>query len=128
MIDRPLAGRRVLVVEDEYLIVKMLDGVLRNVGAVVIGPAPSVRAALGLLEREIPDVALVDVNLDGEMADPVIDALVARRIPVLLTTGYDARALPSRFSSIRVLEKPAKMRTVVLALEALLCDRDPPAD
>ncbi|MGU3362955.1 response regulator [Methylobacterium sp. M6A4_1b] len=83
-----LSGRRVLVVEDEYFLADELDQALEEAGATVLGPAPSVRAALDLLESgPAPDVATVDVNLGGEMAYPVAEALLARGVPFLFTTG-----------------------------------------
>ena len=75
-----LAGRRVLLVEDEYFIADDAARVFKTGGAEVIGPVASVHGALALL-ADTPglDGAVLDVNLQGEMAFPLADALVARR-------------------------------------------------
>ena len=88
MRDDPLPGRRIMVVEDEYVLADELDVALTSAGAIVLGPMSSVKAALGLLEAgTAPDVAAVDVNLGGELAYPLADALRARKVPFLFTTG-----------------------------------------
>lgn len=113
MPDGSLVGRRVLAVEDEYFLADELARALRGAGALVLGPLPSVKAALDLLEREVPDVAVLDVNLGGERADPVADALQARGIPFMFTTGYDQSALPERYAAVRHAEKPVDVRIIL---------------
>lgn len=120
MPEEPLSGRRVLIVEDEYFLADELDRTLRSAGAVVLGPVASVEAALDWLDRETADAASIDVNLGGEMAYPVADALRARSVPFLFTTGYDQAALPERYADARRLEKPVDAREVVRALGRLL--------
>ena len=101
------AGRRVLLVEDEYFLAEELNGALTDAGAQVLGPVPSVRAALDLLARgAAPEVAMLDVSLSGEMVYPVADALLSRGVPFLFATGYDQAALPERYAAVRRLEKP----------------------
>lgn len=120
-VEDALAGRRVLVIEDEYFLADALDRALRAVEATVLGPLPSVRAALDLLENEAaPDAAVLDVNLGGEMAHPVADALQARRVPFLFTTGYDRASLPRRHAAVRHLEKPVETAAVLQELRRLL--------
>lgn len=116
-----LRGRRVLVVEDEFFLADELDGALQDAGADVLGPVPSVEAAIDLLARQAaPDVAVLDMNLGGDMALPIADELVARGIPFLFTTGYDATALPARHAAVRRLEKPVNETTIVRELGRLL--------
>ena len=121
MPDPLLAGRRVLVVEDEYFLADELDQALQAAGVTVVGPTSSIEAALDLLDDAVPpDLATVDVNLGGEMAYPVADALLARGVPFLFTTGYDQASLPERHAAIRRLEKPVEARVVVRELGRLL--------
>src|SRR3990170_2792714 len=75
------AAKRILVVEDEFLIALDIAGALEQGGLVVIGPLASVRDALAALEREQVDGALLDANLGGEPVGRVADALSARRVP-----------------------------------------------
>lgn len=121
MREGALAGCRVLLAEDEYFLALELDRALRAAGADVLGPAPSVEAALDLLGRGVGlGAAVLDVNLGGEMAYPVADALLARDVPVLFTTGYDRASLPERFAAVRRLEKPVEAGAVLRELGRLL--------
>lgn len=91
MSEESLRGRHVLIVEDEYLLADDLSDALSDVGAKVVGPAGSIEQATALiLSREPIDVAILDVNLRGEMVFPVADALRQRGIPFAFATGYDS--------------------------------------
>lgn len=83
----------ILVVEDELLIAMELDLTLQSAGYQVLGPAPSVSAALGLLRAERPDAAVLDVNLAGEWVTPVAEVLRAMTVPFILASGYRAAEL-----------------------------------
>jgi CheY-like chemotaxis protein len=83
-------GLLVLVVEDEFLIAWDLELLLERHGWRVLGPAASVAQALRLLDGGgTPDVALLDVNLGGELVTPVAEALRARGVPFVLASAYD---------------------------------------
>ena len=103
-----LRGRRLLVVEDEYLIAASLARELEGRGAAVVGPAGSVRDALALVEAEGDrlDGAVLDINLRDERVYPVADALAARGVPFVFLTGYDARAIPDAYAGVPRCEKP----------------------
>lgn len=58
-----LNGCRILVVEDEPLVSMMIEDVLTTSGGGVVGPAPTAKEALELLEREAVDCAVLDVRL-----------------------------------------------------------------
>ncbi len=103
----PLQTRRILVVEDEYVQADALQQQLEDLGADVLGPVPSVAAALALLAAGPPiDGAILDVGLRDEMAFPVAEALRARGIPFLFATGYDRSSLPSAYAHVPCCEKP----------------------
>ena len=102
-----LRGRRVLVAEDEYMLAEDLRAELERVGALVLGPVPSVAEALELVAAEpAPEVAILDINLGGEMAYPVADALRARGIPFIFATGYDPWSIPEAYQDVPRTEKP----------------------
>ena len=103
-----LRGRRLLVVEDEYLIAASLARGLEGRGAEVVGPAGSVRDALALVEAAGGrlDGAVLDINLRDERVYPVADALVARGVPFIFLTGYDARVIPDAYAGVPRCEKP----------------------
>lgn len=111
-----LAGKRVLVAEDDYFIAKSLAGDLREAGADVLGPVASVAEALALVATEAFDAAVLDVNLRGEMAYPLVDAVMGRGIPVVFATGYSGDALPMRYAAVPRCDKPIKADRLVAAL------------
>lgn len=114
-----LKGRRLLLVEDEFLIASDLARLLRQQGAVVLGPAATVRSALDLLATDAsPDGAVLDVNLRGELAFPVADELWARGVPFIFTTGYSNDMIPDRFAGVPCCEKPFEGPEVVRALSS----------
>ena len=103
-----------LVVEDDYLVARDLCDELADQGAEVVGPAGSVEEALALVAGEPRiDAAVLDINLRNEKVYPVAEALRARGIPFVFTTGYDAWLVPEAFASVRRLEKPVDMRALI---------------
>ena len=86
--DEALAGRKIMVVEDDSFIAADLADLLAGLGAEVLGPVPTVTAALALLAARRPDAALLDVNLRGHSSAPVAEAMRAQDVPILLLTGY----------------------------------------
>src|SRR4051812_4702481 len=106
-------GCRILVAEDDYLVANDVCDVLIAGGAEVLGPYPTVAAALeGAETGGRIDAAILDVNLRGEMVFPVALALSARDVPFVFATGYDEGALPGRFATATRLEKPVNARAV----------------
>lgn len=105
-----------LVVEDDYVIADALGQELEAAGAEVVGPAPDMAAALALLAEGAVDAAVLDVNLGGEMAWPVADALLARGVSFVFATGYDASVIPARYASVACCEKPVGLAEIARAL------------
>lgn len=99
------------------MIAAELARALQDRGANVIGPAGSVEDALQLLdaERQI-DGAVLDINLGGERAYPVADALRARAVPFVFATGYDAWVIPETYASVPRMEKPVNMPSLARLL------------
>src|SRR3712207_360310 len=102
-----LDGRRVLIVEDEPFIAFDLADAIENAGGVVLGPAMTVREALQLIADDGVEAAILDVNLpDGDIG-PVIAALAAKGILLLIHTGAGLTPeLRERYPSLRVFAKP----------------------
>ena len=112
-----LDNRRILVAEDEYAIADAVTTVLAEAGAEVLGPVPTVARALRLATAPGRlDAALLDVNLRGEAIWPVVDALRARGVAVVLTTGYGSDAIPQAYARLPRCEKPAMGRDLVRSL------------
>lgn len=112
-----LAGKHILIVEDDYFIAFGLASSLKAEGAVVIGPAPSLPEALNLIEHaERLDGAVLDVNLGGEMAYPIADALKERAVPFAFTSGYDRASISPRFADAPVVQKPFVLEQIAKAV------------
>jgi len=110
MTDGSLAGKAILVVEDEYIFATDLQQELAQRGVAVVGPVPSVEKAVALIASGARiDGAVLDVNLQGEMVFAVADLLLARSVPFLFTTGYDQAVIPPRFDTILRCEKPLEV-------------------
>ena len=117
-----LRGRRILLVEDDYLIALDVATQLEDAGATVAGPAPSVATALGLLDREAGvDAAVLDVNLGQENSFPVARVLQERGIPFLFSTGYNPTDIPAEWRHVIVSTKPLRLG----AVEELLAHDEP---
>jgi CheY-like chemotaxis protein len=103
----PLGGLRVLVLEDEMIVLVMIEDLLSELGCRIVGPAVSVAEALALAEAGGFDAALLDLNLGrGETSYPVADVLAQRRIPFAFVTGYSADMLQPPHQGRPILSKP----------------------
>jgi response regulator RpfG family c-di-GMP phosphodiesterase len=103
-----LAGLKVLVVEDSFLIAEHVSDLLAQHGAEVVGPVGRLASGLKLVEQGTPvDGAVLDVNLDGEFCFPIAAALALRAVPFLFLTGYDdGDIIPGDFAAAPRLGKP----------------------
>src|SRR5262244_3382338 len=89
--------KRVLVVEDDVLVGLDIAQQLTDVGLEVVGPAISVARALRLMGERVCDVAVLDVNLGSETAEPIALELRARRTPFVVVSGYSSEQHPPSF-------------------------------
>ncbi len=115
-----LAGRRVLVVEDDYVIATDTVGMLEEAGASPIGPIGWLDEALAVasdLDVQF-DFAILDVDLHGVPSYQIADALQARGIPFVFATGFSLDAIGTAYSKYARLEKPVSERALLLALRA----------
>jgi CheY-like chemotaxis protein len=112
-------GRRILVVEDDYLIVADLVQELQSTGADVVGPIASVEEALDRLEN-VPGIAgaILDINLQGQPAYPLAEELRRRNIPFVFATGYDDSVVPLEYRDVPRFTKPVDVTEVSRALLA----------
>ena len=100
-----LKGRRLLIVEDEMLVLMQIETVLEELGCVVYAAA-DVAKALHLFEREQFDAAIIDVNLGEENSYPIADALAKRGTPFAFSTGYGDHGERIDFAQRPILKKP----------------------
>lgn len=121
-----LSGRRMLVVEDEMLVLMNIEIAFEELGCSAIHAAASVAEALALLVRHDFDAALVDVNLSGEKSYPVADALAQLGIPFIFSTGYSDHGDRPDLEDRPVLRKPYTSAALIAAFESLLPDEPLP--
>jgi CheY-like chemotaxis protein len=116
-----LDGLRVLIVEDELVVAMELEALLRDLGCIVLDPAPTVKKALRILAEERPDVAVLDVNLRGECVAPVAEALEAQEICFVLLTGYGRERLHDKvLQDVTCVHKPVDGRQLAKVLLEVL--------
>jgi CheY-like chemotaxis protein len=103
--DKLLTGRRVLVIEDEMLILMMIEDMLADLGCESVAVASKVGPAISLIEGQEFDTAMLDMNLNGIESYPVADALSAREVPYFFSTGNSLN-MKDGYRDQDVLKKP----------------------
>ena len=114
---KDLKGLRALIVEDESLLALSLEDDLVSAGCSILGPFASLSSATEALRTKQFDLAILDVNLNGEMVYPLADELTARAIPFVLLTGYLATDLPERFRKLPQVTKPYDPTSLIAAID-----------
>ncbi len=115
-----IAGKRVLVVEDEVLVAMMIEDYLEDLGCFVVGTASRLQEAVEMARNLELDVAILDVNLKGELSYPVAEMLVSRNLPFVFSTGYGTAGLPGNLCGATVLSKPYDPEHLAAALLSVL--------
>ena len=111
------AGRRILLVEDDYFMVLEMVQELTASGAEVIGPVPSLAKGFDRLEKvKGIEGAILDVNLQGEMVYPLAEELRRRGVPFVFATGYDEGTIPERYSDVPKFIKPFDVGAIAQVL------------
>lgn len=109
-------SKRVLVVEDDAMLGLDIAQQLGEAGMEVLGPATSVAKAFSLMDQTGCDVAVLEVNLGDETAEPVALELRARGTPFLVLSGYSSDQHPPGFHGAPILSKPARPEDLVALL------------
>ena len=116
---------RILLAEDELLVAAEIEAMLVELGCEVVGPLATVAEVKRLTGAERLDGALLDVKLRGEQVFSAVPALQARRIPVVLSSGYQSPALfPQEFRGLPMLVKPYDRAQLAALLRAACGLRD----
>jgi CheY-like chemotaxis protein len=114
------AAKRILVVEDELMIRMLLEDMLGELGYTVAAEAARIDEALEAAKTADFDVAILDVNLNGQTIAPVAEVLAARGTPFVFATGYGERGLPEAYRDRPTLKKPFQMDGLSRMLESAL--------
>jgi len=119
------AGRRVLVVEDDFLVSLATIDFLENIGCEVVGPAARLGMAIRLAQSESLDAAVLDINLAGDMVWPVAEVLRRRGVPfIFLSANSRLSEIPILLAAAPRLEKPLEQNRLLRQLSAIWGDID----
>lgn len=127
MDNQILSGKRVLVVEDEMLVLMAIEDMLCDLGCTSIMVAGNIAVALELIAAHEFDLATLDVNLNGSRSDPVAKALDFHHIPFAFSTGYGQHGIDERYGDRPVLNKPYSFSQFNTAMSDLLAAGRSPA-
>jgi DNA-binding response OmpR family regulator len=118
---RALAGARLLIVEDNYLLLMDLEEVLRDAGADKVQACRTIEEALILSEADGIGAAILDVRIGEDSIAPVARKLSARGTPFLFYTGQIGNdPMMAEWPNCRTISKPAQPQMIVKAVAELL--------
>lgn len=118
---QPLAGKTVLLVEDQTLIALDTENMLRDLGATEVATFANTQQALEWLADGVPAVAVLDYKLGKETSLSVAEALVARSVPLIFTSGYgEIETNSDPWHDVQVVQKPYTPEALARALRVCL--------
>ena len=113
-------GKRILIVEDEAMIRMLLADMLAELGYTIAAEAGHIDEALAVAQTADFDLAILDLNLEGEPVLAVAEALAARGTPFVFATGYGERGLPEAYRNRPTLKKPFQLEGLKQMLQSAL--------
>ena len=114
------SATRTLVVEDSFLLGLQMKTDLEQLGMQVLGPVPSVQAAIDMIDQNPVDAAILDINLGNETSFPVAHALQERGIPFVFITGYDDMILEDKLlEGYALFRKPIRVEALCEAVRRI---------
>jgi CheY-like chemotaxis protein len=119
-VSEALSGTRVLVVEDEAIIAMMAEDMLADLGCEVAAIETTLAGALERVGSGEFDVALLDMNLNGDDSGPVAERLKERARPFVFTTGYGDAGRPAGFEAVPLVCKPYRAADLGAAIAKAL--------
>lgn len=125
-IRRPLSGRTILVVEDDFLVGHDLRSFLEDAGAAVVGPVGDIAHACAVAREQEIHGAVLDVRMWDETAAPVALDLTRRSIPFIVVSGHSPEEIPPAMREATYLAKPVKRLDLIDVASAMFSSEDPP--
>ena len=99
-------GKKVLIVEDDFLTAEGLSHTFADFGFTVVGPVDTAERAVRLIGQQPPDGALLDVRLRDGSAVEVAKVLRERGVPFVVMSGYSRDTLPPELKNAPFIAKP----------------------
>jgi CheY-like chemotaxis protein len=119
-VGRELIGRRVFVIEDEPMVSMLMEDLLCDIGCDVVATASRFDEAVQKAESTAFDVAILDVNLNGQHTIPIAEEFARRDMRFVFATGYALPPVPGALRKVPVLRKPFRQEDLARAIcEAL---------
>jgi DNA-binding NtrC family response regulator len=115
-----IAGRDVLLVEDETLISFLIEDMLTQLGAGSVRHAARLASAHEMVSKQTPALAVLDVNVAGEPVFPLAEKLLALGTPIVFTTGYGRAGFGPRWDNAEVIQKPFNFAALEKSLRRVL--------
>jgi CheY-like chemotaxis protein len=100
------SGIKVLVVEDEGFVAVLIEDMLRDLGCEIVASVARLPEAQGIAASVEIDLAVLDVNLNGQPSFPIAEILRDRGVPFIFSTGYGQNGLPHEFADHPLIAKP----------------------
>ena len=122
--DKLLSGRRILIVEDEILLLMTIEDVLADLGCESVVSASTVDRAISLIDGQVFDAAVLDMTLNGTSSHAVAEALAARGVPFVITiTRGTASATASSFGNLSSMKYWSRSLHVSSLADRVTVDR-----
>lgn len=121
-----LKGLRVLIVEDDALLAFDLEDLVRDAGAIPVGPALTLAEAQALAASHAIDAALLDIDLGSEKVWPLAETLYARGTPFgFISAQCSIGAMPTNIGNPPCLAKPARPHAVIELVAGFMASQEP---
>jgi CheY-like chemotaxis protein len=111
---------RLLLAEDEWLIVDRIERALSGSRYRIAAKAANLHDALRLIDTKEFDAAILDGNLDGDRTWALAEKLRCTGTPCLLLTAYARANCPPSAGRTCVLAKPFSAVALLSALDLLI--------
>jgi CheY-like chemotaxis protein len=98
--------RSMLVVEDEMIVAMLMEDLLRSLGVENVHIATDVAGALKTIGETQIDCAVLDLLVRDGQTFEVAEALDARGIPYVFSSGSDVGAMDPKFAAKPMISKP----------------------
>lgn len=110
---------RILLVEDEATVAMLLEDMLEELGYHTVASVARIGKAFEMLESLEFDVAILDVNVNGELVFPLAQRISEKGKPIVFSSGYGRSGLPAAFDTCAMLAKPFSIQDLERALKAI---------